>query len=180
MEEENIYPIKFVGYMSLMNAGGLDVGSLEGRDGTPSLLSGIAVMKSAYECYYAIREDGRGVGAMMLVSTSYGRDTLEATEKIGEFTVGLSNIVGFFSSPKKEYTLKQLAEYVGQLEKEHAGLGLWTSLNSRQFLAPASQPAATFVSVYAHRNGFGEIDAIQMEFNRKESALLEQGGTING
>lgn len=182
MEEQQITPtsVTYAGTLSLSNADGVDIGSLEGRAGTTALLSGVQVEKGTYDCYYAAREDGKGIGALIIVSTRFEGEALEATEKIGEFTVGLSNVVGFFRSPKKEYTLNQLADYVKELEDGHGKNRVWVRLNSKQFMSPASQAAATFVPAYAHRNANGEIDAIQIEFNRKESALLEKGAQANG
>lgn len=179
MEERQIHPVLYLGKIGFSNACGVDIGSLEGRKGTTAVIAGVPVARGTYECYYAIREDGKAIGAMMIVHETYGGEVLETSEKIGEFTVGLSNVVGFFASPKTEYTLNQLADYVKKLETEHEG-HIWHVLNSRQFMAPACQAAATFVSAYAHRNQDGYVDAIQIEFNREESALLGKGGQING
>jgi hypothetical protein len=41
-------------------------------------------------------------------------------------------------------------------------------------MAPASQGLATRVPVFVHRNEQGEIDAIQMEFNRKADEELAE------
>ena len=167
-------PVLYAGRMSFCNAGGVDVGALEAHSKTFGFLRGIKVKKGMYDCHYAIGDNGR-IGAMMIVHVDYESEMLVAEEKIGEFNVGLSGVVGFFSSPKTEYTMNQLGEYLKQLEKDHP-MKTWHVLNSRQFMAPCYQAPSTFVGVYAHRNKSGEIDALQIEFNRQENDLLKKGG----
>ena len=172
--DQKEYPVLYAGKMSFLNMGGVDIGALEAHSGTLGFLRGVKVHKSIYHCHYALSDDQKRVDAMMVVSHDYAGEVLIANEPIGSFYVGLSGIVGFFSSPKKEYTMNQLGEYLAQLEKEHSGRN-WYSLNSRQFMAPCSQGPATKVNVYAHRDEYGDIDALQIEFNRKEGELLSQG-----
>lgn len=176
--EQKESPVIYAGRMSFGNAGGVDVGPLEAHSKTLGFLRGIEVRKGFYDCYFAYDDLGH-IGAMMIVNVDYDGEVLTAPEKIGEFNVGLSGVVGFFSSPKTEYTMKQLAEYLKQLEKDHPTKA-WYVLNSRQFLAPCSQGPATFVGAYAHRDKSGKIDAIQIEFNREEGALLGKGAKRNG
>ena len=173
MKEQEI-SVLYAGKMSLNNMGGVDVGALEAHSGTIGFLRGISVKKGFYHCHYAIAENNRTIGALMLVHQDYEGDALIADEKIGAFNVGLSGIVGFFSSPKREYTMKQMGEYFRQLEREHTGLA-WVVLNSKQFISPSAQAPATAVSVFAHRDRDGQIDALQMEFNRQENDLLVKG-----
>ena len=175
--DQKEYPVLYAGKMSFLNLGGVDIGALESHSGSIGFLRGIKVHRSIYHCHYALSEDLKRVDAMMVVSHDYEGDTLIANEPIGSFYVGLSGIVGFFSSPKKEYTMKQLGEYLAQLDKEHTGRA-WHVLNSKQFMAPCSQGPATKVIVYAHRDRYGDVDALQIEFNRKEGELLSKGGEI--
>lgn len=173
MNEQETF-LLYAGKISLNNMGGVDVGALEAHSGTIGFLRGIAVKKGFYNCHYAIAENGRTIGALILVHQDYEGDSLVAEEKLGAFNVGLSGIVGFFSSPKKEYSMKQMGDYFRQLERDHSGLA-WVVLNSKQFISPSSQAPATAVKVFAHRDAMGQIDALQIEFNRKESDLLVQG-----
>lgn len=173
MEQKQTIPVIYAGRMSFKNMKGVDIGSLESHSQTIGFLQEIPVFKSIYDCYYAYSEDGRRIGSLMIVSEAYESEVLDANEPLGEFTVGLSGVVGFFSSPKTKYSMSQLGDYLRQLEESH-GKSNWVELNTRQFMAPCSQAPATKVSVYAHRGRDGEIDAIQMEFNRKENDIISQ------
>jgi len=172
--EQQETPIIYAGKMSFSNMGGVDIGPLEAHSRSIGFLRGIEVKKGLYYCHYAIAENSQSIGALMIVHQDYEGEVLIASEKIGTFNVGLSGVVGFFSSPKKEYTAKQMGDYFRQLEKEHQGR-LWYELNSKQFISPCPQAPATSVPVFVHRDQRGQIDAIQLEFNRRESALLAKG-----
>lgn len=171
MAEE--YSVLYAGKISFRNQDGVDVGALEAHSSSYGFIRSIPVEKTMYDCHYALSEDGKRVNALMVVSQHYEKEVLEANEFYGSFNVGLSGVVGFFSSPKKEYTALQMGEYLRQLEKGHSGRG-WYTLNSKQFLSPSSQAPATSVSVYVHRNKNKEVDAIQMEFNRKENDKIRR------
>ena len=166
-------PVTYVGRISFNGMAGVDVGTLEGHASTCGLVSGIGVKKGYYDCFYAMSEDGMSIGALIVVNEEYEGDSLTAPEKIGEFAVGLSGIVGFFASPKTEYTLRQLGNYIGQIERRKGGR-VWYELNTSQFLCPSSQAPATTVEVRAHRTD-GTIDALQIEFNRAQNDVLAKG-----
>ena len=168
MAEE--YPVLYAGKISFLHHG-VDVGALEAHSTSLNFIRSIDIEHAMYNAHYALSEDGKRIGAMMIVSENYYGDVLEANELYGSFSVGLSGVVGFYSSPKKDYTMKQLGVYLKEIERDHKG-NAWTIINSKHFLAPSSQTAATNVNVYVHRNGSGTIDALQMEFNRKESQLI--------
>lgn len=167
----NEYPVLYAGKISFMNQGGVDIGALEAHSSSLNFLRGIEVEKNLYHCHYALSNDGKRVNAIMVVSRDYEGDVLEADELYGSFSVGLSGVVGFFSSPKKEYTMKQMYEYSKQIDREHSGKS-WYILNTKQFMVPSSQVPATDVNVYVHRNESKQIDAIQMEFNRKQNDII--------
>lgn len=172
--EGRIRPVLCAGMMTLMGQQGVDVGPLEARKGTFGFIENVNVKKGKYYCHYALSEDAQRVEALIIVSETYEPETLEANEKLGDVTVALSGVAGFFASPKKEYSMQQMGEYLAELEKEHEGKD-WVNLNSKQFFAPTSQGMSTRIPVYAHRDEKGEIDAIQMEFNRSETELLAKG-----
>lgn len=165
--------VGYVGMMTFFNMDGVDVGSLESRKDSIGVLTKIPVHKGRYECYCALTDDAKHIEALMIVSDDYRGEVLKTPEKLGEVNVGLSGMVGFFSSPKREYTGKQLERYIGELLRDHSGKA-WTQLNTRQFMAPSSQGIATAVPVFAHRNAQGEIDALQLEFNRKADEELAE------
>ena len=164
------YPVQYAGKISFLRRG-IDIGPLEAHSESLNFIREMEIEKNVYNCHYAISDDGQRIDAMMVVSNSYESDVLEAKELFGSFSVGLSGVVGFFSSPKKDYTMYQLGEYLKQLDRSHYGRA-WYELNTKQFIAPCSQGPATNVNVYVHRNTKGEIDAIQIEFNRKETELM--------
>lgn len=174
MEQNKLRPVQYAGMMTFMNQNGVDVGPLEARSGMPGFIQQVDVVKGRYYCHYAVSEDGLRIDALMLVSDQYPGEVLETPEKIGSVTVSLSGVVGFFSSPKKEYSMKQLGTYICDLEREHSGR-CWVNLNSKQFMSPSSQGVGTSVPVFVHRNADGKVDAFQMEFNRKETDLLIEG-----
>lgn len=163
----------YKGMISFTNMRGVDIGSLESHHGAEYVMTNVAVHKSHYWCYYGLSEDERRVNALMIVSVDYEGEELHAPEKLGEISVGLSGVVGYFRSPKTEYGLERLEQYVKDLQRQHPDKA-WVHLNTRQFLAPASQGLVTRVPVFVHRNEQGEIDAIQMEFNRKADEELAE------
>ena len=140
--------VLYKGTISFTNMSGVDIGSLESHVNSAYALTHVAVHKSHYWCHYALTKDSQRVNALMVVSVD-------------------------FRSPKTEYSSKQLEQYIKDLQKEHSGKA-WVHLNTRQFMAPASQGLATRVPVFVHRNEQGEIDAIQMEFNRKADEELAE------
>ena len=170
-QEREFRPVQCAGMMTFMNMDGVDIGSLEARSGMPGFIQKVDVARGRYYCHYALSEDGSRIAAIMIVSADYPGEVLEVPERFGSVTVSLSGVMGFFSSPKKEYSMKQLARYIADLERDHPSRA-WVNLNSKQFLAPSSQGVATSVPVFVHRNADGKIDAIQLEFNRKEDELL--------
>lgn len=178
MEKQTQYtPIRRVGLLSFRNDGGVDVGGLESSNDAVGAIKGIKVRKTLYEAYYSVREDGLGIGALIVASEDFRGETLTASEKLGEIIVPLSGIVGFFCSPKKAYTAKQMDKYLKELEHDyHASGTFWKVLNSRQFICPSGQPIGSVVPVFCHRNKQGQIDAIQMEFSRKAKTIAELAG----
>lgn len=158
--------VTYVGVITFCNMDGVDIGSLESYQNSYGVITKVAVHKGRYECYYDLIEDLKHVNAIMIVSSDYQGEVLKTPEKLGDINVGLSGVVGFFSSPKKEYTGKQLEKYMGELISQHNGKA-WVHLNSKQFMAPSSQGIATRVPVFVHRDADGNVDAFQMEFNRK-------------
>ena len=176
--EEKETPVLYAGKLSLNNMNGVDIGPLEGHPNTIGFINALAVKKGYYDCHYALSEGGKTVGALMIVHQDYAQEALEANEQIGLFNTGLSGVVGFFRSPKRVYTMDLLADYCKDLEDSHSGAA-WVVLNTKQFICPSSQAPATSVSVFAHRDESGQIDALQMEFNRKENELLAKGAENN-
>lgn len=172
-ENNEMDSVLYKGTISFTNMSGVDIGSLESHANSAYALTHVAVHKSHYWCHYALTKDSQRVNALMVVSVDYEGEVLNTPEKLGEINVGLSGVVGYFRSPKTEYSSKQLEQYIKDLQKEHSGKA-WVHLNTRQFMAPASQGLATRVPVFVHRNDQGEIDAIQMEFNRKADEELAE------
>jgi len=170
--EKEIRPVMYAGMFTLLSTGLLDVSPLEGREGVAGFLGSIQMKKGRYYCHYAVSDDAQRITAIMVVHADYPGDSLETSEFIGYTQSALSGVVGFFSHPKKAYTLNQLGEYVAQLEKEHSGR-CWVNINSKQFFAPSSQGLSTRVPVYGHRDKKGELDALQIEFDPRESELLQ-------
>lgn len=165
-ENNNMRTVMYAGTITFMNRDGVDVCSLESHADSYGTITKVKIREGKYECYYDLTEDVKRVNAIMIVSSDYGSEVLQTPEKLGEINVGLSGVVGFFSSPKKEYTGKQLEKYMGELLSQHNGKA-WVHLNSKQFMAPSSQGIATRVPVFVHRDANGDVDAFQMEFNRK-------------
>jgi hypothetical protein len=163
----------YKGTISFTNMRGVDIGSLEGHRSAEYVLTDVAVHKSLYWCHYGLTEDARRINALMVVSVDYKGEELNTPEKLGEISVGLSGVVGFFRAPKTEYNLERLEQYTKDLQEQHPDKA-WVHLNTRQFMAPAAQGLATRVPVFVHRNEQGEIDAIQMEFNRKADEELAE------
>ena len=172
-ENSDMRTVVYAGTITFMNKDGVDVCSLESHKDSFGVITKIPVHKGHYECYYDLTDDQKRVNAIMIVSEGYPGETLKTPEKLGEITVGLSGIVGFFASPKKEYTGKQLEKYMGELLSQHTGKA-WVHLNTKQFMAPTSQGIATRVPVFVHRDADGNVDALQMEFNRKADEELAE------
>lgn len=174
MEEENeVRSAIYAGKITFCNMNGVDVCSLESHKDSFGVITKVSVRKGHYECYYDLTDDLKRVNAIMIVSEDYPGEALNTPEKLGEITVGLSGVVGFFASPKKEYTGKQLEKYMGELLSQHTGKA-WVHLNTKQFMAPTSQGIATRVPVFIHRDADGNVDALQMEFNRKADEELAE------
>ena len=166
--EKELIPVVYDGRISLNSTPKIDVCSLEARTTTMGHILGLPVKRGYYDCYHAIHEDGKRVGAIMVAHIDYPGDELVTNEKIGEILVGLSGIVGFFCSPKTEYSLNRLKEYIGDLKRFHPLNEPWAERNSRQFVSPSSQAPGSAIDVWGHRDGNGEIDALRIEFRRVE------------
>lgn len=176
MDEKEFTPVQYAGMITFMNQDGVDVGPLEARKNTFGFIQKIDVVRGRYHCHYALSDDERRINALMIVSEEYDSEILETNEKIGSITVGLSGVVGYFASPKKEYSMYGIESYLADLEREYGDFERrWVNLNGKQFMAPCSQAVGTSISVFVHRNADGKIDALQMEFNRKETELLNLG-----
>lgn len=174
MENENeVRSAIYAGAITFCNMNGVDACSLESHKDSFGVITKIPVRKGRYECYYDLTDDLKRINAIMIVSEDYPGEALSTPEKLGEITVGLSGVVGFFASPKKEYTGKQLERYMGELISQHTGKA-WVHLNTKQFMAPSSQGIATRVPVFVHRDANGNVDALQMEFNRKADEELAE------
>lgn len=163
---EEIIPVIYRGKMSFNSTPKIDIGSLEAKKSTIGHVLGLDVKPGYYDCFYALHEDRKRVGALMVAHESYPGESLVTNEKIGEILVGLSGVVGFFCSPKTEYSFKQLGRYIDDLKKRHTDENVWAELNSRQFVAKSSQTPGSAIDVWGHRGEDGKIDALRLEFRR--------------
>lgn len=171
-ERNELVPVTCKGRMSFISNPKVDICSLEARTTTYGHILGLDIKRGYYDCYSAIHEDGKHMGALMLVHETYPGEELVTDEKIGEITVGISGIVGFFRNPKTEYSFKQLGQYIDDLNRFHVPTIPWAEVNSRQFISPSAQTPGSAVDVWGHRDGDGKIDALRIEFRRVEEKDL--------
>ena len=186
MDNQEFTPVQHVGQISFNNMMGVDFGPLEGRASAANMVAAIAVKKGVYDCYKGIDPATGKVSAIMVVHPDYASEELTTEELYGNAIVGLSGMVGFFCSPKKEYSMKQLGNYINELLSDHpSGERGWHILNTRQFMAPSGRMPGSEVSLHIHRDANDEIDALKIEFdhlaqrNPEEAALKIEGGETN-
>lgn len=165
---EEIIPVVYQGKMSFNSTPKIDIGSIEAKKTTLGHILGLDIKRGYYDCFHAFHEDGKRIGALMIAHEDYPDESLVTNDKIGEILVGLSGVVGFFCSPKTEYTFKRLGHYIDDLKSRHPDANVWSELNSRQFVAPSSQTPGSVIDVWGHKDGKGQIDALRLEFRRVE------------
>lgn len=178
MEEKQKISVTQRGEISFVNNPLIDICSLESTADSLWCLLGIKIKQGRYDCYDALSEDGKRIGAIMLVHVGYPnkenptaeeREELVTPEKVGDFCVGMSGVVGFFRHPKTQYSKKALDGYLDDLKRFHNPAVPWSEVNSRQFIAPSGQLPGSVVTVWAHRSeDDGEYDALKLEFGRKD------------
>lgn len=178
MDNQEFTPVKYLGLISFNNMMGVDFGPLEGRAEAANMLREIPVKKGTYQCYKGIDPVTCKVSAVMAVHPDYPGEELITDEHYGDAIVGLSGMVGLFCSPKKEYSMKQLGQYLRELSRDYpTGSRGWHILNSKQLMAPSGRMPGSAVSLFVHRDGSGQIDALKVEFdhlkerNPEEAAL---------